>query len=381
MKWLRIAQCDLRRILKDWQIIIWWFAMPMAFVYMFGLVFSQNRDNRTWMHVIKLDDHALADIFIDTLHKPDFNETVGGQKDEFHIWSRTIILPATFSSAILAGERVEFPFAENTQQDSMSRLLSAKANVVRGIVKFTSAAARANIANKEWNETTKQALLAELDRPRILRVETKQHFSLRPPPSGFGITLPAYLIMFVLMNAIMYGGITLTYERQYKQLIRLRAAPLTPLDIFMGKLLARVLQPILQTILLLFAGNLLMGVSLGDHPLALIPVVICFSLCCGTFGLFFGSVCKSEPQVVGLGIMTTMVMSAMGGCWFPMEMMPESFLMLSRFTPVYWGLHALQDVMAFGRGVEGIITECLILLAFSIAILAISIPLFQRNQG
>ena len=48
---------------------------------------------------------------------------------------------------------------------------------------------------------------------------------------------------------------------------------------------------------MLVAGITLFGLNLGDHPSALIPVILSLSFFCGAIGLLFGVVFNSEQQV------------------------------------------------------------------------------------
>ena len=67
MNILRIALNDIRVVLKDRMIILWWLAMPLAFVFMFSFMVRDRTQASTWLAVFKLDDHEMADIFLDEL--------------------------------------------------------------------------------------------------------------------------------------------------------------------------------------------------------------------------------------------------------------------------------------------------------------------------
>ena len=380
MNWLRIAVCDTRRVLKDKSVIIWWLIMPVAFAYLFGMVIGRP-DQRIWLPVVNLDNHELSKVFIEQLKTPDFSVSIHPAMEEnIKKWGNAIILPATFSTAILAGQKVKCSIVQGYNSNP-EKVLAVQSDLVRAITKLSASMASVDSLHKEWNENSKNELLQELKKTPLLSAEKGNHPYLRPPPSGRAYTLPTYLIMFVLINAIMFGGITLTYERQFKQLIRLQVSPLHPAEIFLGKMTGRMLQPMIQSTVLLFVGKYFMGVPFGDHPMALIPVVFCFSACCGAFGILFGSICRTEQQVFGLGMLVAQTLCALGGCWWPMEIAPEYLKTVAMYTPTYWGLHALQNVMAFGKSFEGVYTDCFILLIFTAIILAISIPLFRRMQN
>lgn len=377
MNMLRIALCDIRRVLKDPMIVVWWLAMPLVFVLMFGSMVGDYTNRGVWLPIVNLDRHELSGIFIDQLRSDKYYIDVRSATEEINAknWPRAIILPATFSESILDGSPANFVFTEGDGEPD--QLIAAHAQLVRAAIKFNGAIAAIDLIEQGWSELTKQRLLDELDRPQALSTEVKQHFSLRPPPIRFAYMLPAYLVMFTMMNSIMFGGITLVYERSQKQLIRMAATPVSVVEIFIGKILGRMMQPAIQGSVLLGLGVLFFGVPLGDHPLVLIPVLLSFAVFCGGLGLLFGVIFSTEQQVSGIGILSTMILSALGGCWWPLEIVPETFKYIAQFTPTYWALQGIHDVISFGKSWADVIPECAVLLSFGLAIIGLSIPLFR----
>lgn len=153
-------------------------------------------------------------------------------------------IPASFSQDILAGQRVDLVLTKG--KGNPERILAAQTLLARALIKFNCAVAAVDLAERGWTPETESALAAELAKTSLLTVEMGQGFSLHPPPSGFAFTLPAYMVMFLMMNTIMYGGIGLIAERHDKRINRLMAAPVSVVDVFLGKMLGRMLQPMLQ---------------------------------------------------------------------------------------------------------------------------------------
>jgi ABC-type multidrug transport system permease subunit len=375
----RIAVNDVRVVLKDRMILVWWLAMPLAFVFMFSFIVKDQSQDATWLPVFKLDDHPLATLFVDQLRAEKYWIDEKPAEDQHWIddWSRALIIPEHFSQDILAGRRVDLTLTHG--KGKPERLLAAQTLLVRALIKFNGAVAAIDLSERGWSPETEGELEAALAKPAQLTVESRQHFSLRPPPSGFAFTLPAYMVMFLMMNTIMYGGITLIEERKNNRISRLMAAPVTVVDVFLGKMLGRMLQPLLQGGLMLVAGVTLFGIHLGDHPLVLIPVIFSLSFFCGAIGLLFGVIFNSEQQVMGIGLLTTMLLAPLGGCWWPLEVTPQVFKTIALFTPTYWAIQGIHDVMSFGKSWAAVLPECGILTAFGLVFTAIAVPLFHRN--
>jgi len=375
---LRIAINDVRVVLKDPMVLIWWLALPLAFVFLFGLI-NRERSHGTWLPVFKLDHHELTEVLIEQLRAKDYWVEIKTANELSRIgeWPRALVIPATFSEDVLNGRRVDLTVTQG--RDNPEHAMAATMLVARALVKFNAAIASIDLIERGWTVETKDELVAELARAPQLTVETRQHFSLRPPPTGVSASLPSYLVMFVLMMTVMYGGITLVYERSEKRISRLLAAPVSGLEVFLGKMLARMLQPALQGGLLLAAGVLLFQVPLGDHPLALIPVVAALAFFCGSVGLLFGLVFRTEQQVYGFGILTATLLSALGGCWWPLEVAPATFKTIAQFMPTFWAVQGIQDVLSFGKSFVAVLPECGLLVGTGGVITAVAMKLFYRQ--
>lgn len=380
MNILRIAWCDLRRMLKDKMFLFWILVMPMAFIYFFGQMMRSPQKVNTWIPVFNHDGQELSQLFIDHLKTDGFNIDVHKQDDEKWIknWSRAVIIPATFTADLLKGTRVHVSFVKG--EGNSESTLSAQARILRNVIQFTGALATVDVVNNRWTKLTREKFIEELNKPPQLQAVNQKHPALRPPPYGFASSLPGFLVMFVMMNSVMYGGITLAAERSNRQLIRLIAAPLHPVEIFLGKLLGRIFQPALQSFLILITGYLLFNVTLGDHPINLFFVIFSYAFFCGSLGILFGTVCSTEQQISSLGILATMMFSALGGGMWPLEVTPDFFQALARWIPTYWAISGLQNIMVFGKSFTGIIPACLALIGFGFVLLLIAVPLFEKRK-
>ena len=62
----------------------------------------------------------------------------------------------------------------------------------------------------------------------------------------------------------------------------------------------------------------------------------------------------------------SLVMAAMGGCWWPMEVMPDFMKTVGHLFPTAWAMDALHQLMSFGGGLAQIQLELLILALFAL---------------
>lgn len=187
--------------------------------------------------------------------------------------------------------------------------------------------------------------------------------------------------MFVLMMVAISGGKRLMHDRTQGRFLRLDDAPVSALELYVGKILGGVLLGLVQSLLLLGAGTLLFRIPLGDSPVLLVPLILSLAVFAGCLSIFFGVLCQTEKQVVNIAIFVAVALAALGGCWWPIEIVPENFKIVAKFTPSYWAMHGLQRVMYFNKSYEVLILECPVLLTYATGVLLLALPLLGRRQS
>mgnify|MGYP001210684055 CR=1 FL=1 len=381
MNILRIALGDFKRLTKDRMALFWMLIMPLIFAAIFGSAFGRNGNPTTWIPVIDLDHSELSALFIDQLHQDGYSIDVKGAESQVELkkkWPYGIVIPKDFAATLLKGEAIKLTMVKGT--GGADRILEVQSTLTQAIVRFTTALALADVCHHAWDEASKQALKTALARPQLLTVEERTAPSLRPPPTGFYASLPGILAMFVLQMVLIYGGSTLVADRMNGQIVRLMASPLPLWQVYIGKILARVILALVQSALILCCGVFLFKISLGNHPLYLIPVVVSFAVFAGCLSMLGGILCQTEKQVSQLAIFAAMVLSALGGCWWPIEIVPDLFQTIAHFMPTYWGVHGLQTVMYFNKSYQVLLHECPVLLLFAAICLTPALFLTRRTQ-
>jgi ABC-2 type transport system permease protein len=90
-----------------------------------------------------------------------------------------------------------------------------------------------------------------------------------------------------------------------------------------------------------------------------------------------GTFIKSEGQATGLSIMAGMLMSMLGGCWYPLELFPSVMQNIARIFPTTWAMQGLLDLLLRGAGVMDILPEAGILLGFAVIFFSLGVWRFR----
>jgi ABC-2 type transport system permease protein len=163
--------------------------------------------------------------------------------------------------------------------------------------------------------------------------------------NAFDQYVPGFGITFLLIGMLMGISLGLIDERDWGTLARLRVsgAPLT--GTLIGKLLARFVVGMVQLVLLLVIGYWLFGVSLGRNPAMLLLPTAAISFAAAAFGLIIACVARTHDSVMAFGAVVAMAMSAISGCWWPLDFEPSWMRAFAQLLPTTWTMLAFNNLM------------------------------------
>jgi linearmycin/streptolysin S transport system permease protein len=142
--------------------------------------------------------------------------------------------------------------------------------------------------------------------------------------------------------------------------------PLSRPALVLGKLAGRLLLAVIQVVVLLAAGRFLFGLDFGRSPAGLALVLAAYAFCVAGLATFCGAVFRTPEQASAVGWIASMVMAALGGCWWPSELMPRWLWRAAHVFPTAWAMDAFHALISFGRGVEAVVLPAAVLLGFGV---------------
>jgi ABC-2 type transport system permease protein len=195
-------------------------------------------------------------------------------------------------------------------------------------------------------------------------------------PTGFSQSSPGMLVTFGLAS-IMASAITLLLERQSGTLRRLMTAPLTRSAVMGGKLGGVMTAGVLQAAILIAAGALFFRVNWGQAPLALAVMVLAFAFSVSGLGMLIAGLAKTYAQANALSQILTYSTAALGGAWWPIDVVPEWMQRVAQITPAYWAMKGFQDIIVRGQGMPAILPTAAVLALMGVVFLAIGLSRFK----
>jgi len=348
MRFLTITVKELRSWLRDRNALFFTFALPLLFITVFGLAFSGDTEE-IGVIVVQEDDSPLADNYVSALSAA-FDVTEGDSV-------------ASAERDVLDGEKV------------------AAIIVPEG---FSENAATVRLIYDETKQEVSSIVMHTLEGVTLGFLGQQPPISAEPVSGKqldmFQFFVPGMAVMFILMIGGIGGAESTIEERDKGTFKRNLLAPIGRVSYLSGKLLARFLIGCMQLVVFFGVGILLFGMAVYGSLLLVglvgIPVVL---LGVG-LGLLVSSLVHSQQGASSAVMALVLPMSALGGLWWSIEMMPGYMQSIAQVLPTYHAQNAFTSVIIRGNGLAEIAPSLLVLAGFAIAVLVAGILLFKWEE-
>lgn len=355
-----------RHMKHDKTALIWTIVVPCFYIFIFGSAMRHDSDpsqTKAYLAVLNHDSEGLLaqrllqgistdHIQIDTL------TALPEEKDK-----RALVIPAHFSDSLLAGKTVQIEYFKNSDMN-----IEASQTVELGIRKSMYRLLADLTELKINSQKINSVALDNLDKqPATVTLETSFAGHRQAMPQGYYNQVPANIIQFSLLVLLIYASSSTLEERKNGVFRRMLSSPIKVSQLFWGKLLGVVIVGLSQIILLMLIGRFVFGIHYGHEIVSLMLLLLFYCITVSALGLSLGFLIENHEKVVGISIISGLLMAALSGCWWPIELTPPWMQKLAMALPPGIALNGMHKLISFGQNGLAVLPNMLGL--FSMAVL------------
>jgi len=365
-KILKIAYIDLKNMVKDKMFFFWTLIFPLIFIFIFGNVFQDNTTKvKAQLMVVNKDIGKWGSYFTKKLQSQDIDIVTLKKKPKNY--NRYLVLNGTFSKKINSGISQDLTLIIKNGANQMASA-QIEAKLMQVIIKISSELIM-NLGSKDFFKN-------DVKYKEIVKLKTDYIKTGLKVPSGYDHVIPGTLVQFILMMVLIYGGIVVMTNRQKGILIRILYSSTSISELWAGNFLGRLFMGLLQSFILIAIGILFFKLNLGNNFLTFL-IVLFFSMAIASLSILIGSVLKTEDIIVGISVLFANIFAALGGCWWPIEVVPQTFKLIGMLSPAYWAMDAFHKIIFFNKNLGDISLNLSVLLGYTILFSILSIRYFK----
>ncbi len=396
-KIINIAINLLKVTLKDKGSLMWLFIMPLIWTVLIGSMSGPKSSSNTIpVGIINLDNGTYGSNFESYLAK-EKDIVIVIKKDETELETLVkdtkvsvgLIIPQDFSENLKLNRSVEIKLLKSEKSSSyfIEELIGKVAK------RMSIDALSANFALEKLNtlvqvpETSKPEIWERAYKIadayfepspsiavdyKVLAVEQKeQNLAL-----GMNLSSPGFAAMFVMMG-VFFAGAAMVAERHQGTLARLLTTPTSKFSIISGKMLGFFLLGLVQFAILILFGQFVLRVNWGNSTFGVTLLTVSYVLAVTGLGTLLSVFVRTSAQAGAFAVLVSMVMSMIGGSWWPIEIAPKFMQSIARFTPQYWAVNGFNKIITRGFGYASVLPNFYVLIAIAGVSLMISVIFFK----
>lgn len=382
----QVTKKDLKDFYRDRARIISFIIMPIFMMLLTGYIFpSQSALKDVPLGVVNLDNGAVSQKMVQTLgdlkvtgsNKPIM--IIKNIKDPEEIkelikkqsLSGAIIIPRDFTSGLLRGVKGKITIITDQSNPQISSILTTMLQqVFQGMGTKLSQLKLQELLGASMPTTAIATLAAPLAVVTQGIVPGK--------PNYFQFVAPGIIAM-VTMFAVMMGlAGSVSREKEQGTLDGILVAPVSRFSIIMGKTGAQSVRGIGQGVMVLVLAMVFFHVKVYGNFLLMLLIVLLGILAFVGLGILVSAAAEEQETAMTILMTIAFPMLFLSGAFFPVQQMPGFMQAISKCFPISYEVQALRQVVVLGAGLYEVLRPILILLAFGVVTLAISIPAFKR---
>jgi ABC-2 type transport system permease protein len=333
------------------QIIIFGFALTNEVKNAKFAVLDQSKDVATNQIISELDASRYFDIF----------KSVNSYKEIEHLFRRgevklAIVFPPSFNSDLEHFNTTQVQLVADASDPNTATTLTGYATTII----------------KDYQ----QRLMHDKKLPYTINTTARMLYN--PQLKGAYNFVPGVMAMVLMLVCTMMTAITIVREKETGTMEIMLVSPMQPFIIIVAKAVPYLLLSIINIISILLLSVFVLEVPINGSIVLLMSEGILFTITCLSFGLLISSVTESQQTAMFISLTGMFLPTVMlSGFMFPIENMPLPLRVVSNIVPARWFYEIVKSVMIKGLSLGNVWKQTAILVAMTIALIALSIQKFK----
>jgi ABC-type multidrug transport system permease subunit len=399
-----IAAKNLRLFVTDRIAVIMFILFPFLFIVMFNLLLSNagSGDERLTLHLATQETGGISSQIIQALAERDPNKLPPGEPvfvwDKDYTQAKADVIagkisgflgfPADFTANVELGKDTQLDIVVQPDATNVRMALRGLADSLVSRINAGRVELHAVIALMSQNGSSQaeiQMAVAKIVQRQSggdssQRLITSQVVSVGniKPVSASSFVVPGFLVMFVFFASAIAAA-DIIQERRTHTLERLQASSVKTESILGGIYLGAVFRGLVQIIIFWMTGILVFHIDLGYSPWAVLTLSFLVVLMSAAFSAMLATIVKTERSASALAVLSTLILAALGGCWWPLFITPPWMQFMAKITPHGWANEGFNNLMVFGARGSDVVWQMAALAGFTAAFMIIAVLNFRTG--
>ncbi|WP_418790014.1 ABC transporter permease [Phosphitispora sp. TUW77] len=363
---ISIIKKEIIQIRRDPPSLAMAFVLPVMMLLIFGyavttdvehiktvvLDMSKSHQSRQMVTVFKNTGYFDPDLYVESYdeinHLLDSGDARVG-----------LIIPSDYAIKLHRGEQATLQLLVDGSDPLVARTALSTAQVIT--------------QKESYDIKVKTIRQAGIDPDLKPAVDLRYRIWYNPDMVSLKFNIPGLIGLIMQNITILLTAFAMVRERERGTLEQLIITPVKPAELIIGKLIPYIAIGFVDVLIILGFGMFWFNVPVKGSIIQLLIFSLVFLMGALGLGLFVSTVAKTQLQAMQIGFAIILPSVLLSGFMFPRESMPQIIQVIGYALPVTYFMQVLRGIILKGVGFTFLWKDIIILTAFAIFILGLSI--------
>lgn len=359
-----LATKEVLHLLRDARTLVALLVMPGILLLTYGFALSFDVEH-VRLGVVDTDNSQASRELVARMTAGSTFDLVASSPDirDLDRWFDTflaqaaLIIPSDFGAALARGEPVEVAFVVDGSDSRTASTVLAYGEPAVGLA---------------------SPVLVQRHGKGLVRLAPVVWYNPNLRSSIF--LVPGLLAFILMITSVVATALAVVREKERGTIETLRATPLRPTELILGKTAPYLLLGLLAAALELLVAHWLFEVPVRGSLFWLFVVTVLFLFGGLGWGLFISTVADTQQVAFQMSLLSTLLPTLLlSGFIFPISSMPKAVQLVTTIIPARYFLVALRGIVLKGAGPSLWWDQAAALVVFAATILALAIARSRRS--
>lgn len=287
-----------------------------------------------------------------------------------------LVIPPDFQTDLKRGKKVPVQLIADGADANTATIALNYADII--VRKFSAEIQLQRVQSQ--GRTAGVGAAAGSDAGAAIPIEVEPRVWYNPELKSRNFMVPGILALLLMVITMILTSLAIVKEKEQGTLEHLNVTPIKPIQLIIGKLVPFSIIGMVDVFLVLGAARLLFGLVPAGSIILLVVLSAVFLLSTLGLGLLVSTLSRTQQQAMMSALFFVMLpMIFLSGFAFPIENMPQVIQYVTYALPLRYYFVIIRGIYLKGAGLSTLWDESLLLLAFGIIVLGISIARFRKQ--
>jgi len=380
-----LAQKEFLHLVRDRRTLLFIMLMPSVLTVIFGYAIGSPRVTGIHTRIVDQDGGRIAEEYLEAMDgsitfKPQVveNATDADVADAEEALRRDdisafVVIPKGLSDTVEAGG----------------------SGTVRAVVDASDTFTAPSVLRELGSTTVQQNAFLAAERLRragtvasvedglkqVSPIELQTEMRFNPELKSQNFVMPGVIGLILQLLTVIVMATSIARERERGTMEQLAVTPLTPAQIFIGKLLPYFFLALVDTVNVMLLAWLLFGVALAGHFVVVAALVVTFVLGSLGVGQLISVVSRNQSQAIQLAVFYILPAFVLSGAFTPIETQPEGVRPIAYTFPLTYFCHGFRAALLRQATLYDVRWDLAAMAAFVLLTFGTSVLLLRRTDA